>query len=219
MQSLCIITTQRRESTPRSLATVSALASAHNSASVVDATAPAGNPRFVIMRSVGKDGHVGLAERHSSECLSSAARVVTLILGPRLRFPDAWSARVTERNRKTSDRRGRRRSLAPLSLHAPFRPEREENVAKSETGPTKEGGGSGGKGSRAVAPQLLFPARSPDKWFRGATRVPERRRWQRPRPSNPGKGRHGTQLPHADVITGQGLPWCMFRAESRPGET
>ena len=40
MQSLCIITTQRRESTPRSLATVSALASAHSSASVADATVP-----------------------------------------------------------------------------------------------------------------------------------------------------------------------------------
>jgi hypothetical protein len=30
---------------------------------------------------------------------------------------------------------------------------------------------------------------------------------------------HGTALPHADVITREGLPWCMFRAESRPGET
>jgi len=42
---------------------------------------------------------------------------------------------------------------------------------------------------------------------------------RRPRPSNPGKGLYGTPLPHADVITSQGLPWCMFRAESRPGET
>jgi hypothetical protein len=29
----------------------------------------------------------------------------------------------------------------------------------------------------------------------------------------------GGGVPHADVITGQALPWCMFRAESRPGAT
>jgi hypothetical protein len=26
-------------------------------------------------------------------------------------------------------------------------------------------------------------------------------------------------VPHADVITGPALPWCMFHAESRPGAT
>ena len=140
------------------------------------------------------------------------------------------AGRTTTRSREISDPAGCDGRGRLMNLHATFRPEREENVAKAKPGLPNEGGDRGEGMSSTVFARHDRGCRSPA--VRPTDRVCSARPCRqmvskgecvsvarRPRPSNPGKGLYGTPLPHADVITSQGLPWCMFRAESRPGET